>query len=128
MIGKPIVIRDITFNIKSIERMASVGKDTSAIKAKGEFVVLDVEIKNGTKGAITTDPSIFKLRRHDVQFESDGAAGVHINDGQGFYMQLLNPGLGIQGKIAFDIPKGTDNLELYILPGQGMPVGIVSLK
>jgi hypothetical protein len=127
-IGKPIVIGDVVYTIKSTETVTSVGNESNVLNAKGEFVVFDVEIKNESKGAIITDPSIFKLRRHDVQFESDGAAGINLNGGGGFYMQLLNPGLSLNGKIAFDIPQHTDNLVLYIVPGQGKPVGIVKIN
>lgn len=127
-LGAPIEIRDVIYKVTSIERVTSVGEEYSTLNALGEFLVLEVEIQNKSKRAITTDPSIFKLQKQDIQFESDSAASVHLNDGTGFYMQILNPGLSLKGKIAYDIPKDTKQLSLYITLGQWLPIGVVNLQ
>lgn len=83
----------------------SVGSSGIDKKAKGQFVLVSVEVKNtGDRAQYVSDNDI-KLVSGGQEFSADSTAGIYMGD-EAFLFEQLNPGSELKGKIAFDVPAG----------------------
>jgi hypothetical protein len=115
-IGEPMKVGDVVFTVHGTSTAASVGPEGVGKKAQGTYLIIDVSVKNEGKKAITTDSSFFKLKSGETEYEADAAADIYVNeDGGGFFLQKVNPGIENKGKIVFDVPADVANSKDLIL-------------
>lgn len=127
-VGEPLKVGDVVFTINSQKKASNVGGQYGQ-NAKGEFVILNVTVKNEGKEAITTDSSFFKLLSGDITYEADSTAGIYANDDADFFYQSVNPGIEQKGNIVFDIPKDAKDLTVQVQTGMfGTETGVINLK
>lgn len=112
--GKELNINGTGITVVSNKRVPSVQYGVSSAKAKGEYLVLDILIKNKGKTPFTIDANMFLLKLQDTIFASETTATLYLNNNEQFLMQSLNPGLEVRGKIAFDVPKGLNGINLQV--------------
>jgi hypothetical protein len=126
--GQPLKVGDVTFTVTGTSTATNVGGEYG-VKAQGQFLILDVIVKNEGKEAITTDSSFFKLKSGDITYDADGTAAVYANEDNNFFLQKVNPGLENKGKVVFDIPADATNLQVQVQTGfWGTETGVINLQ
>ncbi|WP_044736919.1 DUF4352 domain-containing protein [Geobacillus kaustophilus] len=114
-IGQPLKVGDVVFTVHGTSTANNVGGEFGQ-KAQGTYLIVDVAVKNEGKKAITTDSSFFKLKVGDTEYEADATADPFVNqNGSGFFLQQVNPGIENKGKIVFDVPADVANSKDLIL-------------
>lgn len=103
-IGDALKVGNVVFTVHGKESTDTIGDQYLSQKAQGKYLVLDVSVKNEGKEAITVNTSFFKLISGETEYDSDGSADMYINDANTmFFLQEINPGNELRGKIAFDV-------------------------
>ncbi|CAJ1500179.1 DUF4352 domain-containing protein [[Mycobacterium] holstebronense] len=88
------------FQVLGVERSASKEGIFSPEQAKGEFLIVKLRITNIGDEARTFFASNQNLLINGKKYEASSA----LSDGG--FMEEINPGLGIETEVAFDIPPG----------------------
>lgn len=121
-IGDLVEVGNVAFKVNGTSTADNVGGEYGET-ANGTYILVDVEVKNIGKEAITTDSNFFKLVTEDgTEFEADSMATTYANDaGDGFFLEKVNPTLTKNGTIAFDvspeIASAIDTLTLHVQEG-----------
>ena len=90
----------------------SVGPDFMAERAQGEFLLVDLTVRNIGDKAQSLDISSQKLlSARGVQFSPDTAATIQVDDG-GIFYEEINPGNAVQLTVVYDLPAGTDATQI----------------
>jgi len=88
--------------------VASVGPDGFGQKAQGQFCLVDTQIKNVGKSAEVFDDSSQKAyNAKGTEFSVDSAAAIFANGDSSTFLEQINPGNTVKGKLVFDVPEGT---------------------
>ncbi|MEH3154377.1 MAG: DUF4352 domain-containing protein [Gordonia paraffinivorans] len=93
----------------------SIGPDFMAERAQGEFLLVDLTVRNIGDKAQSLDISSQKvLSEQGTQFSPNTAATIQVDDAAVFYEQI-NPGNALQVTVVYDLPAGTDatRIELH---------------
>jgi Domain of unknown function (DUF4352) len=94
----------------------TLGNDFLNTKAQGKFCVVSMSVKN-----IGDEPQTFtggEQKAYDIsgaEFTNDGGAEFYANDNNQTFLNDINPGNKVNGKVVFDVPKTTTltTLELH---------------
>lgn len=101
-------VRDgqFAFVVTGVEpAVASVGSGFSEVRARGEFVLIRVNVTNaGREPRSYYDDNQKLLDNQGREFASDSSAGRRVNDDVD---GTLNPGFTISVAVVFDVPPGT---------------------
>jgi hypothetical protein len=103
-IGKPVKDGKFTFTVRKMDASTTYGENIFQQRAEGVFVVLTVKVTNHGDEAQTfeaTNQYLFdgRGRKFDAETGAFTANDVFLNS--------INPGNSVTGKIAFDVPKKT---------------------
>ena len=118
-VGKVIggISSDVGIAIYKIEEAQTLGTNQFAqAQAQGKFVVVSVVCTNKQKDAVTIDANSFKLVDKDgneYSYSPEGQTAIQVGNGnaKGF-LTKVNPGITIDLKVPFDIPKDAKDLQL----------------
>ena len=84
-----------------------VGDDVLNQQAQGEFCLVDVSVKNiGTSAEIFSDTSQTGADAAGNQYSVDSGAGVYANQKYSTFLEDINPGNSVKGRLVFDVPAG----------------------
>jgi Domain of unknown function (DUF4352) len=111
-IGDTVKAGDLEYTVLSVESKKVI-KDPFGGEYKpgaGQYLVLELRIKNNGKEKVTVDTALFKLKDKDgAEYSADPQADTWINgkggDMLGFFLKPLNPHATKEGKIVFDVPE-----------------------
>jgi len=94
----------------------SLGGQYDTTKAQGEFQVVSVEVKNiGDKSQMFDASSQKALNASGQEFSADTIASISANGGAtSTFLENINPGNQVVGKIAFDVPVGTKLTQISL--------------
>jgi Domain of unknown function (DUF4352) len=93
----------------------SVGPDGFGQKAQGQFCLIDTQIKNiGRTAEIFNDTSQKAYDAAGVEYSVDSGAAFFANQDYSTFLEQINPGNTVHGKLVFDVPPGT-KLESVVL-------------
>lgn len=108
-IGTPVRDGKFEFTVSGVKCGATqIGKAPLGKKAQGQFCVVDVQVANIGKEAQLLDGSAQKaLDGKGVEFSNDGTAEMYANQSNETFINEINPGNKVKGKLVFDVPKGT---------------------
>jgi hypothetical protein len=131
-IGDSLKVGDVVFTVKGKETASNVGGEFGQ-NAQGEYLILDMAVKNEGKEALTIDSSFFKITADGTEYTADGTADIFANEaGSSFFLQSVNPNIEFKGKMVFDLPADivdADNLKLNVQTGVfGTEQGKINLK
>ena len=123
-IGDAVKAGDLVFKVLDVETKKVI-KDPLGQEYKpgaGQYLILEVEVKNEGKEKITMDASMTKLKdKEGAEYEADVEADVWINEGGsqvgGFFLEPLNPNATKKAKIAFDVPMEPAESFTFIAQG-----------
>lgn len=110
--GSPARDGGMEFVVKSVRRAASVTRDTYTATAQGEFLIVDLSVTNVGDQTETYSSSDQMLIVAGKQISDDGVASQALNSNA---ISRINPGIGIDTAIAYDVPVGArpDRIELH---------------
>ncbi len=91
----------------------------------GQFVIVDVYMKNNQKDAITVDSNSFKLidyegREYSSSPEGQTALQIEQDSKAKGFLTRLNPNMGTSFTFVFDVPKGLLPLDVQFEAKGGM--------
>jgi hypothetical protein len=82
-----------------------VGSDLVGQRAQGQFCLVDVRVKNiATSAEIFNDSSQKGYDAVGTEYSVDSTAGVYANKEYSTFLEQINPGNTVRGKLAFDVP------------------------
>lgn len=93
-----------------------VGDEFFNESAQGEFVIVDLSVKNiGDVPQIFTDDDQKLFTADGSEYSPDTAADLWLNEDGAAFLEEINPGNQIDVQLAFDVPKGTEptSIELH---------------
>jgi len=115
--GKPARDGKFEFTVKSMDcSKTSVGQSVLAVKAQGTFCIVTMTIKNIGDEAQTFDGTSQKAYdAKGTQYSDDIEAELAVNGDASTFLQQINPGNQVTGKLVYDVPKGTKltSIELH---------------
>ncbi|MFI5890978.1 DUF4352 domain-containing protein [Actinoplanes sp. NPDC051513] len=94
-----------------------VGDQYLNTAAQGKFCVVAVNVKN-----IGDEPQTFtggnqKAYAGKTEFNNDSEAELYINSDAATFLEEINPGNSVKGKLVFDVPKSTKLTEVELHDG-----------
>ena len=105
-IGTPVRDGKFEFTINSMDcSKTSVGSEFLTEEAQGKFCILDMRVENIGDEAQTFFSSEQKLFNSEgQQFSNDTVAELSIDGNGDTWLEEINPGNFVIGKVVFDIP------------------------
>jgi hypothetical protein len=107
----------------------SVGAEGLGQKAQGEFCLISVRIKNvGQSAEIFNDGSQKAYDAKNTEYSADSGAAIWANKDSSTFLEQINPGNTVNGKLVYDVPVGT-KLASIVLHESAYTAGVrVPLK
>jgi hypothetical protein len=130
--GDVLKVGGVEFQVKGKSSAANVGGEYGQ-NAQGKYLILDVAVKNNGKEPLMVDGSFFKIKANGAEYEADTTAAIYANKaGNAFFLENVNPGLTLNGKVVFDLPTEMIESQDMILNVQtgmfGTEQGQINLK
>jgi hypothetical protein len=124
-LGKAITDGKFQFTINGMQcGFATVGPDGFGQKAQGQFCLIDTQIKNiGRTAEIFNDSSQKAYDAAGVEYSVDSGAAFFANQDYSTFLEQINPGNTVHGKLVFDVPPGT-KLESVVLHESMFTAGV----
>lgn len=92
----------------------SIGPEFMAERAQGEFLLVDLTVRNVGDKAQSLDISSQKvLSAQGTEYSPNTAATIQVDDAAVFYEQI-NPGNALQVTVVYDLPAGTDATQIEL--------------
>ena len=115
-VGDPVVDGDFEFTVGGFEEgVAEVGDEYLNEKAQGEFVIIELAVKNiGSESSYFSDGDQKLFDTDGNEYSANSSAGIYLEDND-IWLTEINPGNQVEGRIVFDVPAGTElaKLELH---------------
>ena len=114
-IGDTVKVGDMQYKVTKTSTAKKIGPSALQQTANGTFLVIDLNVKNNGNEAVTVDSSFFNLKLGSKTYKADADASMSANqkeDGSidnSFFMQDLNPGSEMSGRVVFDVPEDVAN-------------------
>ncbi len=107
--GQPIKDGKFEFTVTGIKcGVDRVGPAEFGEKAQGEFCLVDVSVKNvGDTAEVFLDASQKAYDAKGTEFTVDSGAATWANKDYSTFLETINPGNQVKGKLVFDVPAGT---------------------
>ena len=116
-IGTPVILGDFEVTVTNVDKGVShIGNDVLGKDATGQYVIVDVTVKNTGKEAAGFSESEQKLvdtegRQHSVSGDS-----LYLGDASMIY-EKVNPGNTVTGKLLYDVPADAVPAKLELETG-----------
>ncbi|SDB86596.1 protein of unknown function [Raineyella antarctica] len=110
---------DLQYTVTKVSKgVAKVGDQYVSQEAQGQFVLVNVTVKNTGKSAVTFMSTYTKLYDKDgVEYSSDSTAEIYANTQSQTFLEQVNPGNSVKGVLVFDIPKDVTPVRLGVTGG-----------
>lgn len=128
--NSPAIDGKFQFTVTSMKcGVKSVGADGVGQKAQGEFCLISVRIKNVGKSAeIFNDGTQKAYDAASTEYSVDSGAAIWANKDTSTFLEQINPGNTVNGKLVYDVPPGT-KLASIVLHESAYTAGVrVPLK
>jgi hypothetical protein len=116
-IGDPVRDGKFEFVVTGMDcSKTTLGDSFLNTKAQGTFCVVTVSVKNiGDEAQLFAGSNQKAYDGRGAEYENDGSAEFYANDDNQTFLNDVNPGNKVTGKIVFDVPKGTKltTIELH---------------
>lgn len=114
-IGDPVTADEVEITVTDVERgVGSVGSGGFGADAQGEFVIVDITVKNNGTEEITLTSLDFTLVGDGVEYSTSDDA---LYEDGALSIESINPGNSYSGKLVFDVPEGASIFTLEMTPG-----------
>ena len=122
--GEEVTDGSFAFTVNEVEDgVAEVGEEGIEERADGQYVIVDITVKN-----VGDEPAYFDETEHqlvDTQgktYSSDDLAESSVEENFEL-LDEINPGNEATGKAIFDVPEGTE-LDVIMLSGDALSDGV----
>jgi hypothetical protein len=107
-IGQAAADGKFSFTVTVLGRAHRVGDQYLGATAQGHYVVLDITVRNiGTEAQTFDDSAQYVYDSAGRKFSADSQADIYGNKaGNAPFLQSINPGNSVTGRLYFDLPKG----------------------
>ncbi|MDN3238785.1 DUF4352 domain-containing protein [Glycomyces tritici] len=114
-VGDTVADGDFEFTVGGFEQgVAEVGNEYLNEQAQGEFVIIDLTVKNiGSEAAYFSDSDQKLFDADGNEYSANSTAGIYLEDNE-VWLTEINPGNQVEGKIVFDVPAGTELASLQL--------------
>lgn len=116
-IGKPVASGDMTFTVTRTQRASTVGDQQFGMgqKAQGKFLIVSLSVQNtGSKSVTFSDSEQKVLDSKGNEYSADSMAGIALNSNNNVWLQEINPGNTVRGKLVFDLPTGVTPAKIQL--------------
>lgn len=114
-VGDTVKADDVELTVTDVKTgVGQVGDTYWNEKPQGEFVIVEVEVKNAGKEEVTVWSNDFTLLGKDgSQYSTSDDAFI---EDDALVLESVNPGNTYKGKLVYDVPKGTEVPTLQMTP------------
>lgn len=116
-IGREYRDGKFAFTVTKVKKgVKKVGNEYAGDQAQGQFVVISVTVKNiGDDARTFTHHNQTLIDTKDREFEADPEASLWTTQDSKSFLQQINPGNSVKGRLIYDVPPGTKlrAIELY---------------
>ncbi|TDC76189.1 DUF4352 domain-containing protein [Actinomadura sp. 7K507] len=97
------------FTVTKVKKgVKQVGNQYLGDTAQGQFVIISVTVKNiGDNARTFTHHNQTLIDTRNREFEADPEASMWSEQDTKSFLQQINPGNSVKGKLIYDVPRGT---------------------
>lgn len=128
-IGDTVTDGKLAFTITKVKTgVKQIGDEFLNEKADGSYTIVSLKVKNvGHESAMFDDSSQYVYSTKDDKYSADSEADIYL-DGSNAFLNEINPGNTVKGKMAFDMPKGVSAATIELHGGMFSGGATVKLK
>lgn len=116
-IGDTVRAGEFDYTVNSVSSTKEIGEEPFSETTDGEFLLVNVTIKNNDSEGRVMDSSMFSLLdSQGNEYDQDGGAAMFLDEGS-LFLENVNPGMSRTGVIVFEIPEGLSDLSLEVDSG-----------
>ncbi len=119
-------VGDVRYQVNDVSLRDRIGQTAAGtfmgVEANGQFLIVDMSVMNEADESIRMRTSSLKLMVGNAEYSPNTEASIYMDDS--FTFEQLNPGVQVDGQIAYDVPESTtaDSVKLKV-----SPVGLFSM-
>lgn len=124
-VGDEFTVGDVRYRVNDVSTTQQIGETVGGtlmgVEANGQFMIVDLTVMNEADQSIRMTTSSVKLLLDEREYGANTEASVYMENS--FSFEQLNPGVQVEGQIAYDVPSSAsaDTVELEV-----GPVGVFS--
>jgi hypothetical protein len=102
-----VIVDTLTWRVGAVRTASTVGGEYINETANGEFVIVDVSVRNGKDESVTLSGDQATLVAGGKEYSSDTAAALTLSGDTGeesLFLEDLGPDLTQHGTLVFDVP------------------------
>ncbi|GAA2104739.1 MULTISPECIES: DUF4352 domain-containing protein [Brevibacterium] len=128
-LGDTVVSGDWEVTVNAVEEgVAEVGNEYLGASAQGQFVVVDLSVKNaGSTPEYFFEDNITLSDENGNSYNSDSEAGIYADE-DALFLEEINPGNTADGVLVFDVPEDVSPSQLEFQGGIFSEAAAVSLR
>lgn len=117
-IGDTVTDGQLAFTVTRVRTgVTQIGDQYFGEKADGAYTIVSVTVKNvGHDSALFDDSSQYVYSAKGDKYSAASDADIVLDDSNSF-LNEINPGNTVKGKMAFDMPKGTSAASVEVHGG-----------
>jgi hypothetical protein len=119
-IGSEFTVGDVVYQVNDVSTRERIGETTAGTfmgaEANGQYIIMDLSVINEADESITMSTSSVKVMIDGAEYSSSTDASIYMDES--FSFEQLNPGVQVDGQIAYDVPESAtrDSAELRVNP------------
>lgn len=128
-IGDTVTDGKLAFTITNVKTgVKRIGDQYLGEKADGSYTIVSLKVKNvGHESATFDDFSQYVYSAKEDKYSADTEADIYLDDSNAF-LNEINPGNTVKGKMAFDMPDGVSAATIELHGGLFSGGATVKLK
>lgn len=119
--GETIKVGDVKYTVTTVDKTKEVGSEANKLKAKGNYIVVDMTIENIGKDRAEFDGDMAKLwdeseQAYDLDLEASAAAcsASGIADTVNVWFGAVEPGETVKTRAVFDLAPDIKDLKIEL--------------
>ncbi len=130
-IGDTVTDGNFAFTVTDVSEAQSIGEGFLATEAQGKYVLVELEVRNIGNEAATFNagPSqtAYDAQGREYATSEDAIMSGNASDQRSF-LQQINPGSSVQGRLVYDVPEATKLVRVHLQGGTFSPGAEVTLE
>lgn len=119
-IGEQVQDGSFAFTVTGVEQAQTLGQEMMSSEAQGKYVIVNLSVQN-----VGDEAGTFNAGSSQVAFDSQGreyqTSEDAIMSGEGSddssFLQQINPGSSVDGRLVYDVPEQTQLTEVELHGG-----------
>lgn len=108
-VGDTVSLKGTAYTVKSVETTSSLGSSFTKEKANGQFIVIDLTLKNEkNEPATILEDNLKLIGGNGSQYSTSTDGSFAVNDAF-VILEEIQPGVKQSGKLVYDVPKNAVN-------------------